>query len=131
MTKILVVEDDSDIRLLMVDTLLDQGWEVTEARHGGLGLEMAIAQRPDIVLLDVMMPVMDGLEVLEELKKNLGDQCPVVIMVSAKGQEADVADALGKGAWGYVTKPWEAGDLESVILSAEKEAQARQPVYYR
>ena len=128
MTKILVVEDDSDIRLLLVDTLLDQGWEVSEAEHGGLGLEMALAQRPDIVLLDIMMPVMDGFAVLNELKKNLGGQCPVVIMVSAKGQETDVAHALGKGAWGYVTKPWEDRALESVVLSAEKEAQARQPV---
>ena len=124
MTRILVVEDDSDIRRLLVVTLLDQSWEVTEAKHGGLGLELALAQRPDIVLLDVMMPVMDGFQVLEELKKNLGHQCPGVIMVSAKGQETDVAHALEKGACGYVTKPWADGDLESVVLSAEKEAHS-------
>ncbi len=128
MTKILVVEDDSDIRELLVDTLLDMDYEVIEAAHGGLGLKMAIDESPDIVLLDVMMPVMDGFQVLESLKERLGPGCPLVIMVSAKGQEQDVLNATRKGAWGYVTKPWELGELVSVLKSAEMQIQTRQAV---
>ena len=119
MTKILVVEDDEDIRVLLVDTLLDMDYEVIEAAHGGIGLKMAINESPDIILLDVMMPVMDGFQMLESLKEDLGPGCPPVIMVSAKGQEQDVLNAMGKGAWGYVTKPWELGELEAVVKSAE------------
>lgn len=119
MTKILVVEDDEDIRVLLVDTLLDMDYEVIEAAHGGIGLKMALDESPDIVLLDVMMPVMDGFQVLESLKEDLGHGCPPVIMVSAKGQEKDVLNAMGKGACGYVTKPWDLGELESMLKRAE------------
>ncbi len=101
----LVVEDDLDIRVLLVDTLLDMGYEVIEAEHGDMGLKMAIDERRDIVLLDVMMPVMDGFQVPERLKEDLGPGCPRVIMVSAKVHEQDVLKAREKGAWGYVTKP--------------------------
>ncbi len=129
MTKILVVEDDEDIRVLLVDTFLDMDYEVIEAAHGGIGLQMAIDESPDIILLDVMMPVMDGFQVLESLKEELGPGCPLVIMVSAKGQEQDVLNAMGNGAWGYVTKPWELGELESMLKSAELLTQTRQADY--
>ena len=126
MTKVLVVEDDEDIRVLLVDTILDMDYEVIAAAHGGIGLKMAIDECPDIVLLDVMMPVMDGFQVLENLKADLGPGCPPVIMVSAKAQEQDVLDAMGKGAWGYVIKPWELGELESVLRRAETQSQTPQ-----
>ena len=126
MTKILVVEDDRDIRNLLVDTILDMGFEAMEAEDGGAGLQKAIAELPDIILLDLMMPVMDGLEVLAKLKDEPGAQKILVIMVSAKGQDEDLAKALRAGAWGYVVKPWEYGQLESVVTSAEKELQSGQ-----
>ena len=119
MTKILVVEDDVDIRVLLVDTLMEMKYEVIEAADGGMALKMAIDDRPDIVLLDVMMPVMDGFQVLEILRENLGLECPPVLMVSARGQEQDVLQAMKKGAWGYVTKPWEVEELMSALKSVE------------
>lgn len=70
MTKILVVEDDQDIRELLIDSLRDIGYEVMEAGDGGAGLQSAIEGCPDIILLDMMMPVLDGLEVLDRLKVN-------------------------------------------------------------
>lgn len=126
MTKILVVEDDEDIRVLLVDTLLDMDYDVIEAAHGGIGLKMALDERPDIILLDLMMPVMDGFQVLKSLKADLGPGCPPVIMVSAKGQEQDVLHAKAKGAWGYVTKPWELEELDSALKSAEMQIQTLQ-----
>ena len=125
MTKILVVEDDTDIRNLLVDTIADMGFEVIEAEDGGIGLDKAISQRPDIILLDLMMPVMDGLQMLSKLKDDPDAQNIPVIMVSAKGQDEDLAKALKAGAWGYVVKPWQHGQLESVITSAEKQIQPR------
>ena len=70
MTKILVVEDDKEIRNLLVDTIGDMGFTVIQAEHGGIGLEKAFTERPDIILLDLMMPVMDGLMVLSKLQED-------------------------------------------------------------
>ena len=128
MTKILVVEDDTDIRNLLVDTLLDMGSEVIEAGDGGMGLHKAFTECPDIILLDLMMPVMDGFQVLEKLKDNPGTQFTPVIMVTARGQKEDVLQAMGNGAWGYVTKPWDDGELESVVMNAESQIRAGRPV---
>lgn len=125
MTMILVVEDDTDIRNLLMDTIIDMGCEVMEAADGGIGLDKAITQLPDIILLDLMMPVMDGLQMLGKLKDDPDAHNIPVIMVSAKGQDEDLAKALKAGAWGYVVKPWQNGQLESAITSAEKQIQPR------
>ena len=121
MTKILVVEDDKEIRNLLVDTIGDMGFTVMQAEDGGVGLEKALTERPDIILLDLMMPVMDGLMVLGKLQENPETKMTPVIMVSAKGQDEDVGKALRAGAWGYLVKPWQHGQLESVVTSAEKQ----------
>lgn len=123
MTRILVVEDDTDIRDLLVDTIMDMGCEVMEAEDGGEGLQMALSDAPDIILLDLMMPVMDGLQVLGNLKNDPKTKAIPVIMVSAKGRDEDVVKALVAGATSYVTKPWRHGELESVIASAGAEIQ--------
>ena len=123
MTRILVVEDDRDIRDLLVDTLLDMGFDVVAAEDGGDGFDKAITQRPDIILLDLMMPVMDGLQMLKKLKAGPGTQSIPVIMVSAKGQGEDVTKALTEGALGYLLKPWEQEELESLVTSAEQQIQ--------
>lgn len=123
MTTVLVVEDDQDIRDLLVDSLCDMGYEVIEGEDGPSGLQCALENRPDIILLDVMMPVMDGFEVLERLKTNPATQAVPVIMVSAKGQEQDVTEALKSGALNYLIKPWEPGELEAKILQAEAEVR--------
>jgi DNA-binding response OmpR family regulator len=118
MTKILVVEDDQDIRALLVDSLLDLGYDVVEAADGGAGFQRAVAEPPDIILLDVMMPVMDGFEVLGKLKSNPTTSSVPVIMVSARGQELDINTAMRTGAWGYLVKPWDFADLETVVRGA-------------
>lgn len=123
MTKILVVEDDQDIRFLLVETLADMGYQVIEAGDGGAGLQKAVDERPAVILLDVMMPVMDGFQVLERLKDNPDTHPIPIIMVSAKGQEQDIMRAMRGGAWGYLIKPWNPDDLESKVRNVEAELQ--------
>ena len=129
MTKILVIEDDQDIRLLLSETLADIGYQVAEAADGGMGLRKAVDEDPDIILLDVMMPVMDGFQVLEKLKENPATHPIPVIMVSAKGQEQDIMRAMRGGAWGYVIKPWNPDDLESKLRYIEAEP-GRNPLQF-
>ena len=76
---------------------------------------------PDVILLDVMMPVMDGFQVLTKLKEHAETHSMPVIMVSARGQEQDMMRAMRGGAWGYVIKPWTQDDLESKINNAVEE----------
>ena len=127
MTNVLVVEDDTDIRNLLVETLLDMGLQVTEAGDGGMGLHKAITEGPDIILLDLMMPVMNGFQVLDKLQDNPVTRWITVIMVSAKGQEEDVGRAVKAGAWGFVTKPWEMGELEATITRAQSQIETQRP----
>ena len=119
MTKILVVEDDPDIRELLIDSLCDIGYDVMEAGDGGAGLQSALEGLPDIILLDMMMPVLDGLEVLDLLKSDPLTRFIPVIMVSARGQEQDISTALNSGALTYLVKPWEPEDLEAKVRQAE------------
>ncbi|MBM3941533.1 MAG: response regulator [SAR202 cluster bacterium] len=118
MSKVLVVEDEADIRELLADTLADAGYQVVQATDGGEGLTCALTKNPDVVLLDVMMPVLDGFQVLEQLKGNAGTSKLPVIMVSARGQEAEVQKALQAGAFAYIIKPWLANEVEAKVREA-------------
>ena len=121
MTTILVVEDDQDIRFLLSETVSDLGYDVLEAADGETGFRRAMEEHPDVILLDVMMPVMDGFQVLEKLREHAETHPMPVIMVSARGQEKDIMRAMRGGAWGYVIKPWNQDDLESKINNAVEE----------
>ena len=120
--KILVVDDSAVMRKLIARSIRQAGYgdaDVVEAEDGGAGLQSALEDRPDIILLDVMMPVLDGFEVLDRLKASPITESVPVIMVSAKGQEQDITTALNSGALSYLVKPWEPKDLEAKILHAE------------
>ena len=123
MSKILVVEDDQDIRDLLVDPLSDLGYDVVEAADGESGFQYALEEHPEIILLDVIMPIMDGFEVLQELKSNPSTSAALVILVSAKGQEQDFNTAMDAGAWNHIVKPWEQEDLEAKVMAAAGQAQ--------
>ena len=124
MTIVLVAEDETRIREVLVDILTDDGYEVTEAINGRIALEKVQQQRPDVILLDVMMPEMDGFQVLKELSGDPSTHSIPVIMVTAKGQENDVVQAIGAGAWGYIRKPWENGEVEAMVLGALADIQS-------
>ena len=104
----LVVEDDKNIAELVRLYLEKDGFDVSRAEDGGEGLEMFRAFSPDIVLLDIMLPVMDGWGVLREIRKQ--GSTPV-IMLTAKGETTDKVSGLEMGADDYVTKPFEPKEL--------------------
>ncbi|NLV97478.1 MAG: response regulator [Desulfovibrionales bacterium] len=100
---ILIIDDDEAVRLSLRYFLEDFGYEVVQARDGQEGLEVVHAQSPDLVLTDLRMPNMDGLEVLAEVTRSVPD-IPIVI-ISGAGDIRDVVEALRLGAWDYLLKP--------------------------
>ena len=103
---VLIVDDNEDIVAIVSRILLDRGYEVRIARDGPGALESVRQQRPDVVLLDMMMPGMDGMQVLDHLKRNPGSGSIPVVMVTAKTQDEDVLAGYQSGAEYYITKPF-------------------------
>ena len=107
----LVVDDEADILRLIEIKLKKAGFEVMTARDGQEGLEKALVEKPDIMLVDVMMPRMDGYTVVSEVRQKLGSEAPVIILLTAKGQEADIVKGLTSGADDYIIKPFSPREL--------------------
>ncbi len=103
---ILVVEDDEDIQQLVEYNLLKAGYKVSVAETGEEGLRQARAEHPDLVVLDLMLPGLDGLEVCRTLRRDPATARLPVVMLTAKGEEADIVTGLELGADDYVTKPF-------------------------
>ena len=118
MTKVLVVDDNPDMAKLMMRAVEDQGHEVFVAGDGQFALQMASAERPDVILLDIMMPRMSGIEVLRRLKANTELRAIPVILVTAMGEDKDVIAGLDDGALDYVTKPFKKEILAARVRSA-------------
>ena len=109
LARILVVEDDAAIRRGLVDALKFASYEALEAADGQAGLASALGAEVDLVLLDVLMPKMDGFTVLKELRK--AKPALPVIVLTAKGEEQDRVRGLKEGADDYVVKPFSATEL--------------------
>jgi two-component system alkaline phosphatase synthesis response regulator PhoP len=107
--KILIVEDEPDMVLGLKDNFEFEGYEVTTAADGQTGLEKARSQQPDLVILDIMLPRLSGLEVCKTLRGE-GFETPI-IMLTARGQEIDKVVGLELGADDYVTKPFSIREL--------------------
>ena len=101
--KILVIDDEVYIRDSVIGFLEDFGFDVIEAENGRQGLEKFEAEKPDLILCDLRMPEMDGLEVLENVARI--DRSIPIIIVSGAGNIADTVEALRLGAWDYIIKP--------------------------
>ena len=113
--KILIVEDEPGLVQTTQERLEMSGYGVITASNGKEGLARAIEEEPDIVLLDVNMPVMDGLEMLEVLRKDQEGKSPVVMMVTVRSEREDIARAEAYGVEGYIVKPFELGALVEKI----------------
>jgi DNA-binding response OmpR family regulator len=107
--RVLVVEDDLSILTGVSMNLRFEGYEVLQAQDGARGLEMAVTDAPDLIVLDVMMPKLNGYEVLKELRSR-GVRTPVLVL-SAKGMERDKVLGLDLGADDYVVKPFGVAEL--------------------
>lgn len=109
--KIIVIEDESDILELIEYNLMREGYTVLTSRNGDKGLQMVREQAPDLVLLDLMLPGLDGIEVCRRLKADPITRSVPILMVTAKGEESEVVLGLGVGADDYVIKPFSPKEL--------------------
>ncbi|MBI3948332.1 MAG: response regulator [Armatimonadetes bacterium] len=105
MPKILVADDQPAILRLVEVILKNEGWEVITAADGREALEKALAEKPDLVLLDIMMPIMDGIEALRQLGSHRETRRIPVVMLTAKSDYATVTGARESGVREYIVKP--------------------------
>ena len=118
-TKVLIVEDDGNIAELLHLYLEKEGFDTQVAADGGKGVELFRSFRPDLVLLDIMLPVMDGWSVLRKIRE--GDKTPV-IMLTAKGELGDKVQGLEGGADDYIVKPFEMKEVLARIHAVLRRA---------
>lgn len=109
MERILIIEDEMPMRTALADLLASEGYRALTAADGASGLKRALAEKPDLILLDVMMPKLDGFAVCAELRR-LANDVPV-LMLTAKGQVEDRVSGLDAGADDYLVKPFSTGEL--------------------
>lgn len=113
--KILVVDDDSAIREMLKEFLVIEGYDVYFAEDGFAGLEMVLKIKPDMIILDVMMPKMDGFEFCDTVYQDPLTRDIPIIMLSAKNTEDDIKTGYFVGAKGYLSKPFSQKDLLQLI----------------
>jgi two-component system phosphate regulon response regulator PhoB len=101
-----VVEDEEDIRDLVTYHLVKEGYRVAGVASGEEALAIAVSQPPDLILLDLMLPGLDGITVCRKLKSDPRSENVLILMLTAKGEESDVVAGLNAGAHDYVTKPF-------------------------
>lgn len=127
---VLIVDDEKSIIRFLRASLEENNFKVHEASGGKAALELAAAKKPDVILLDLSLPDMDGLEVLKRLRE--WTQAPVIV-ISARGEEADKIAGLDRGADDYLTKPFGVEELLArirvALRHAEKSARDPEPVY--
>ena len=116
--RILVVDDQPDIRLMCRVNLQLEGYEVIEAPDGDAGLEMTRAERPDLVLLDVMMPGLDGWEFMKEIKADPAMSNIPIVLLTARVQREDEIRGWLSGAADYLPKPFNPSTLTDVVRRA-------------
>ena len=109
--KILVIDDEPNIVQTLQDRLEMNDYRVVTASNGREGLEKASSEKPDIILLDVIMPIMDGHEMLEHLRKSEDGKDISVIMLTARSQNQDIARANACGIDDYIVKPFDLSEL--------------------
>jgi len=114
-TRVLVIDDEAPIRLLCRVNLEAEGMEVLEAADGPSGLEKARTEKPDVILLDVMMPALDGWRVAEQLLDEESTQNIPIIFLTARAEFRDRARGLDIGGVDYVTKPFNPLELASLV----------------
>lgn len=124
--KILIVEDEKDIIKMLEYNLKKEGFKVIDARDGEDALDLALREYPDLILLDLMLPGIDGLEVCKTLKKESKTSSIPIIMLTAKSQESDKIVGLELGADDYITKPFSPRELIARIKAVLRRATEKE-----
>ncbi|MBM3600732.1 MAG: response regulator [Alphaproteobacteria bacterium] len=130
MARILIADDDPMVVQLVEFKLTRRGHQVVSATDGASALDVATRERPDLVVLDAMMPALSGVEVLRRLSENADTASIPVVMLTARRREQDVVEALKLGARKYLVKPFMPEELMArieAILAAQKTAPRRAP----
>lgn len=122
--KILLIEDDSDISELVQYNLEREGFKVFASGDGEIGLSQAVQLAPDLIVLDLMLPGLDGLSVCRRLRSNPATQDIPIVMLTAKGEESDVVVGLEMGADDYVAKPFSPKELLARIRAVLRRPRA-------
>ena len=120
MKKILLIEDNDDIRENTAEILALANYEVSTAANGKIGIEMALQQTPDLIICDIMMPVLDGYGVLHSVQKNESTKNIPFIFLTAKTERNDFRRGMEQGADDYITKPFDGTELLSAVDSRLK-----------
>ncbi len=115
MARILVAEDDADIRHLVAQLLIDDGHEVAAVDNGAVAVEKILSDPPDLAVLDVMMPGLDGYSVLEQLQQRGLDAATKIIILSASSREEDYERSSSLGVCKRLTKPFDPDELLSSV----------------
>lgn len=123
MPKILLIEDEKEIQELVSYNLIREGYDVRVAGDGKKGLEMVYTEHPDLVLLDIMLPVLDGYEVCKAIRANNESTNLPIIMLSARDEVADKVIGLELGADDYVTKPFSTRELLARVKARFREGK--------
>jgi len=123
MQRILIIEDEAPMRTALADLLAAEGYRALAAADGARGLERALAEKPDLILLDVMMPKLDGFAVCAELRR-LANAVPV-LMLTAKGQIEDRVNGLDAGADDYLIKPFSTDELLARVRALLRRAERK------
>lgn len=109
--RVVIIDDDPEIQKLLRVKFEREGYLVETAMDGRTGVTKVVASRPDLMIVDLMLPVLDGLELIREVRGALGAESPVCIILSARREVADIAAGIAAGADDYVTKPFSPREL--------------------
>jgi len=120
MPKILIVDDEPSIRFLVASSLEDEGYDIIEATDGLQAYDIVQREKPDLIVLDVMMPGLTGYELCSRLKQNVSTSDILILMLTAKGQERDRLQSRQAGADYYLRKPFSPLELIEVVESLIK-----------
>ena len=124
--KIAVIEDEADILEVIEYSLSKEGFRVCTALDGEEGLDLVKKELPDLVVLDLMLPGLDGIEICRKLKSDSATRSISIIMVTAKGEESDIVLGLGIGADDYVVKPFSPRELTARVKSVLRRGELRE-----
>ena len=127
MSTVLVVEDDATLRETLVYNLEQEGYQALAANDGEAGLEMIRAKHPDLVILDIMLPIMDGLAVCRIVRRDAEIASTPIIMLTARGTQGDKMVGLDSGADDYVTKPFGLGEFMARVRAVLRRSATTAP----
>ena len=127
--RLLLIEDEPALRRGLTDVFASEGFEVIVAEDGVRGLEAALTESPDLIVLDIMLPGMNGFEICQTVRER-GMEAPI-LMLTARGQEQDIVQGLTLGADDYVTKPFRVGELVARAHAFMRRRRAAAAVVHR